>query len=265
MISKDNAPNYAALKKDGKLTGIMIVGSNLSSGHSYVVDEYLTYYQNQGFEFKPTRPIEAISFFQKSVETGEADYLIKEAHSDGDERNLFRANKYGKLFEGSLIKKDGTKEVIYLIAPDDEKKDSKHISNQEFGSWIRSRGKDQPLIYLNASCNSERKVISEIAAAHSSNFIPIPSATSVLTFTDSDNSGEKQFLQSLRNEKSYEDIRASIQKTKAYQKGEDHFLFPDEKDYDDKIRKNLIMNLDFEVKIKDAAGHELQIDESIDH
>jgi hypothetical protein len=265
LISKDKSPNYSALKKDGKLTGMMIIGNNLSAGHSYIVDGYLTYYQNQGFEFKEAKPIDAVAFFEKSIKSGEVDYLIKEAHSDGDEKNLFRANTYGKLYEGSLSKKDGTKEVVYLVAPDQAKMESKLISNQEFGSWVRGRGKEQPLVYLNASCSSARKVISEIAATHSSNFVPIPSGSSVVTFSDSVDNGERQILQSFRSGESYDDIRASLQKTKNYQKGEDRFIFPDEKDYDEKIRENLKMNLDIEVKVKDSSGKEIHIDESIDH
>lgn len=265
LISHDKSPNYSALKKDGKLTGMMIIGSNLSSGHAGLVDEYLTYYQNAGFDFKEPKAIDAVSFFKTSVQSGELDYLIKEAHSDGDEKNLFRANRYGKLYEGSLTKKDGTKEVVYLLAPDANKSEGKLISNQEFGSWIRSRAKDQPLVYFNASCNSTRKVISEIAATHSSNFVPIPTASSVLTFSDSEGNGTRQMLQAFREGKSYESIRSSLQRTANFQKGEDRFIFPDEKDYDDKIRKNLRMNLDVEVTVRDKSGNEVHIDENIDH
>lgn len=265
LIAKDKSPNYSALKKDGKLTGMMVIGSNLSSGHARLVDEYLTYYQNAGFEFKEAKPVDAVSFFKTSVQSGELDYLIKEAHSDGDEKNLFRANKYGKLYEGTMTKKDGSKEVVYLLSPDSTKTDAKLISNQEFGSWIRSRGKDQPLVYFNASCSSTRKVISEVAATHSSNFIPIPSASSVLTFSDTEGNGTRQMLQAFRDGKSYDNIRTALQKSANYQKGEDRFIFPDEKDYDEKIRKNLRMNLDIEVSVKDKSGNEVHIDENIDH
>jgi len=265
MIPKDKAPNYSALKKDGKLTGMMIVGNNLSSGHYNVVDEYVTYYSNQGFEFKEAKDIDAVTFFKDSVKSGELDYLIKEAHSDGDEKNLFRANTHGKLLEGSLTKPDGTKEVIYLLAPDAQKTGSKLISNQEFGSWIRDREKDQPLVYLNASCNSARKVISEIAATHSPNFLPIPSESSVRTFADNENSGERQILQSFRDGKNYEGIRDSLKQSENFKKGEDKFIFPDEEKYDKSIRDNLIMNLDIEIKVKDAKGNEVHIDQNVDH
>ncbi len=265
LISTDKSPDYKKLKPNGKLTGMMVIGSNLSSGHATIVDEYLTYYQNQGFEFKESKTVDAIDFFKKSIQSGEVGYLIKEAHSDGDERNLFRANKSGKLYEGSLKNKNGTSETIYLLAPDAAKHDSKLISNQEFGSWIRDRKPDQPLVYFNASCSSTRKVISEITASHSSNFIPIPSASSVRVFTDTPRSGERAMIQSFREGKSWEEIRNGISKTENFQKGEDHFIFPDEKDYDDKIRQNLKMNIDLEINIKDAAGKEVHIDEGIDH
>lgn len=265
LIPKDKAPNYAALKKDGKLTGMMIIGSNLSSGHASIVDEYVTYYQNQGFEFKPAEKVDAISQFKKSVQSGELDYLIKEAHSDGDEKNLFRANTSGKLYTGTMTKPDGVKEVIYLMAPDEQDTKSKLISNQEFGSWIRDRKKDQPLFYLNASCNSARKVISEVSAAHSENFLPIPSESSVRVFTDSERSGERQILQSFREGKDYAEMRASLDSSGNHQKGEDKFVFPNEERYDKVIRDNLKMNLDVEVKVKDSSGKEIHMDENVDH
>ncbi len=264
MVSKDKSPNYAALKKDGKLTGMMIIGSNLSSGAS-VVDQYLTYYQNAGFRFKPAKSIDAVNFFKSSIQSGELDYLIKEAHSDGDEKNLFRANRFGRVFEGTLDKSDGTKEVVYLLAPDSEKTDTKLISNQEFGAWVRARGKNQPIVYFNSSCSSTRKVISEIAATHSPNLIPIATSTSVLTFVNNETNGTRQVLQSFRDGKDYEAIRSDLQRTANYLRGRDHYLFPDDKEYDDVIRKNLKMNLDVEVSVRDRSGKEVHIDDKIDH
>lgn len=265
LISRAPAPDYAALKKDGKLTGMMIVGSNLSFGSSRLVDEYLTYYQNEGFEFKPAKQVDALAMFKKSVQSGELDYLVKEAHSDGDERNLFRANRFGKLLEGTLQRPDGTKEVIYLLAEDENRKESKLISNQDFGSWIRARGKNEPLIYINASCSSARKVISEIAAAHSPNFIPIPSDSSVLTFVNFAGNGTRSILEGFRDGKDFGMIRQDLEQTANFKKGKDIFLFPNEPAYDEQIRKNLKMNLDIEYTVKDSSGKEVHIDENIDH
>lgn len=265
MISKSKTPDYKALKKDGKLTGMMIVGANLSTGSGWLIDGYISYYQNAGFEFKEAKSVDAISFFKDSVKSGEVDYLIKEAHSDGDEKNLFRANKYGRLYEGTLKKKDGTTEVIYLMTPDADKRDSKLISNQEFGQWTRARGKDSPLVYFNASCGSSSKVISEVAAAHSKNLVPIATISSVRTFSPSPHNGTHEMLEAFRSEKNYDGIRSALHNTTNYKKGEDHYIFPDEESYDTFIRKNLKMNVDIELSVKDKDGNELHIDENIEH
>lgn len=265
LIAPDKSPNYAALKKDGKLTGMMVIGTNLSASQAGLVDQYLTYYQNAGYKFKAAKPVDAVSFFKTSIQSGELDYLIKEAHSDGDEKNLFRANKHGKVFEGTLTKKDGTQEVVYLLTPEEGKKESKLISNHEFGSWVRSRSKDQPMVYFNASCTSVRKVISEISATHSANFTPIPSDSTVRTFRDTEDNGTRQMLQAFREGKNYDGIREALQKSANYKKGEDRFLFPDEKSYDDRVRKNLEMSFDVEVSVKDKAGNEVHLDENIEH
>lgn len=265
IIPRNKSPNYTAIKKGGKMTGLMVVGSNATSENAADVDSFIAYYQNKGFNFKKAKQVETASFLRTSIQSGEVGYLIKEAHSDGDERNLFRAGKYGNLIEGILKKKDGTKEVIYLLAPDPAKKETKLISNQEFGSWLQARTKDQPLYYFNASCNSANKVLSEVAAAHSPNFIPFPSVSSVMFFRDSEKNGTRQALEAFREGKNYDEIRASLQKTDNYKKGEDHFLFPDEQQYDEQIRNLLQMNLDFEIAVKDKTGKLIQIDESIDH
>ncbi|MGE0764366.1 MAG: hypothetical protein AB7N80_13880 [Bdellovibrionales bacterium] len=264
LISKSKSPNYSQLKKNGTKTGMMVIGTNLA-GHAGLVDRYLTYYQNEGFVFDTVTDINIPSFFKEVIQSGEVNYLIKEAHSDGDERNLFRSAKEGRLHRGVLNKPNGEKEVIYLATPKDHNSGSKLISNQEFGSWVRSRGKNQPLIYFNTSCSSTRKVISEIAAARSPNFIPIPGKGSVNTFREVESNGTRQVLHAFRNGKDYDQIRAALHASENYKKGKDQYIFPDEKDYDLYIRENLNLNLDVEMTIKGPTGEVIHIDKSIDN
>lgn len=276
LIPKDKSPNYSAMKKDGKFSGMMVVGSSLSH-QAGLVDGYLTYYQNEGFEFGPPKTVSTIDFFKDKVQSGEIKYLIKESHSDGDEKNLFRANKTGKLLEGVKKGPNGLVETIYLLGPEEDKPSSGQnsspvpqrtalISNQEFGRWVRSRPKETPLVYFNGSCNSVRKVLAEVAASHSSNFIPIATASSVYTFSDSEKNGTRQMIDAFRKGRDYEGIRAALKKSEHYgnQSG-DVYIFPDEKEYDARVRKNLKMNIDVETDVKDKNGNILNIDENVDH
>lgn len=263
IISGAKSPDYKAMKKDGKLVGLMIAG--ISGSDVTDVDGFISMYEDEGFEFKDPHPVNTLDFFKSKIKTGEIDYLIKQAHSDGDEKNLFRAARSGTLIEGSRRRKDGIKEVMYLLMPDEKKTDSVLISNQEFGSWVRSRKNDQPLFYLNASCHSIRKVISEVEAAHSSNFVPIPSASLVGFFRDDETNGTYQIINALRREKNYDEIRSGLEKSETFKNGWDHFLFPDDKQYDSEIRQNLQMNLDIVVSVKDKAGKKVNLDENLDH
>jgi hypothetical protein len=266
VVSRASSPDYAKMKKDGALTGMMIVGANLS-GQAGLVDSYMNYYQSQGFKFIKSTSSDGVEFFKNKVKSGELDYLIKEAHSDGDERNLFRAAQKVNILEGTRKRSDGVLEKIYLVNPNTQEYGSdKLISNQDFGDWVRSRSKDQPLVYFNASCNSSRKVIAEITAAHSTNLVPIASNSSVYTFENKATNTEKIMLDAFRNEKSYQEMRTDMEKSEKYKsKSGDVFLFPDEEDYEKNIRKNLKLNLDIKVTVKDKNGKEVHADENTDH
>jgi len=265
LIPVEKSPNYAAIKRDKKLTGMMIIGSNLAFDQAEIVDEYITYFENSDFEFDEPQNVSALDFFKNKVISGELDYLIKEAHSDGDEKNLILMNKVGKMLIGKKLKKDGTLEIIYLIYPVQNDYNSVRVSNEEFGEWVRARGVDSFLYYLNASCSSERKVISEIAAVRSPNFVPFPSVSTVMTFLDTKDNGTRHVLTGIRNGKTYEEIRKKLQSSENYKLGKDKFLFPDDPVFETVIRKNLIRNIQVEATMRDSTGKEIFLDQFTDH
>ncbi|MEZ0390661.1 MAG: hypothetical protein ACAH59_00495, partial [Pseudobdellovibrionaceae bacterium] len=264
IVAKDTAPPYQKFMGDQKLTGMMVIGENLSR-HAGLADTYVSYYQEREYEFSDPKEVSTLEFMKPKIESGQVDYLIKEAHSDGDENNLFRASDKATLLEGRKKLPDGKEEIIYLLGPSQNSKSSQLISNQDFGAWIRARKNDQPIAYFNSSCSSTRKVISEIGAVHSENFIPYPSAGSVYTFSVSENNGMKKMMDGFLDQKSYDQIRQQISNTANYKNGSDQFLFPDDPAYDREIRANLKMNWDTKITVKDASGKVQNIDENIDH
>lgn len=264
LVKKEATPPYQVLKADKKLVGMMVIGSNLSS-HPSLSDHYISYYQDQGYEFEEAKEVPTIDFMKQQIQTGNLDYLIKEAHSDGDESNLFRASTESTLLQGKKSLPNGTTEIIYLLGPKQGSHETKLISNQDFGEWIRARKEKQPLIYFNTSCGSTRKVISEIGAAHSENLIPYPSGSLVYTFSNSDQSTLKLMMDGFLSEKSYEGIRREMSKSPHFQAGSDRMLFPDDSEYDTQIRSNLKTIWDTKITVRDAAGKILNIDEQIDH
>lgn len=266
IVPRNSSPNYSAMKKDGAKTGLMIIGSNLASNVS-LGDEYLTYYQNEGFKFDDPKEIDTLHFFENEVKNGNIDYFIKEAHSDGDEKNLFRINNKGILLTGTRLSQDGTKEVIHLVSPSKDNYNTTLISNHRFGEWIKARGNQEPLYYFNASCNSDSKVINEISAISSPNFVPIATASLAYTFSTKKTNAMNAMLTAFRNENDYSGIRQQMKTYSPRYAGgrEDQFIFPDEEKYESRILENLSLNLDTKIEIKDSKGKEIHMDEQLDH
>ena len=127
------------------MVGLVMTGTSLGSSQTAsTMNEYLAYYEKEGFEFskekkKDQKEISNVTeFLKQQVESGELKYLIKEAHSDGDDKNLFRMSTKANLLVGVNRK---TIEKIYLAIPSPADNNSTLLSNQEFGQWIREREK----------------------------------------------------------------------------------------------------------------------------
>ena len=113
FIAAEKAPRYDQLWANGNLHGIVITGSNLRHSADRTMGEYLAYFQSQGFEFNTAK--EKIAnleeFLKNRIRSGEADYFIKEAHSDGDEKNLFRIDTSAEKLVGRKKYPDGKEEL----------------------------------------------------------------------------------------------------------------------------------------------------------
>ncbi len=267
IIPGDSAPRYPELWKDGKLTGLVISGSNLGIGKD-VIDEYLEYYSDRGFEFEAEKPIPDMKkFLSKKIASGEVDYFVKEAHSDGDEKNVFRMDASAKVLVGHKRSKPGKPlrdEVVYLIYPDASKKASVLLANEEFGEWIRARekaGKGQ-FVYFNTSCWSKTKALHEIQAAATPTLLDIPTMSVTQTFTNTHDDAEQLLLSSFREGKNYSKMREALMRNRHYKdKKKNVFSFPDEASYKTEITNLVKIPLRTELKITDNEGKPFNIDE----
>jgi len=117
----EDKPDYGAFWRDGQLTGLVITGTNFRGEAVATLDEYLSYYQEKGFVFsEKSQSIDNVpDFLKMRVAGGQLDYFIKEAHTGGDSKNLFRTDLRGSVLKG--IRKDGKgkiQEEIELIYPE---------------------------------------------------------------------------------------------------------------------------------------------------
>ncbi len=258
IIPEGDSPDYEGLWKDGKLTGLVIAGSNLGKDGATVITEYLRYYLRQGFEFDEEK--KSISnlkqFLGDQVSSGKLDYLFKEAHSDGDEKNLFRVDTEGLLMRGTKTHPDGKKEEVFLVVPKSEGvQKTELIPNQEFGEWVRGREKNNQgqLVYFNTSCWSKTKALHEIEAASTSKLLNIPTLTITRTFGNYEGNPEREMLHAFRERKNYSEIRQALSEDEfnGYAKGTKNvFIFPDEERYKDEITRVVATPLDIQLQIQ---------------
>ena len=266
FIAEDKAPRYDQLWANGNLHGIVITGSNLRNFADSTMGEYLAYFQSQGFAFNSTK--EKIAnleeFLKNRIRSGEADYFIKEAHSDGDEKNLFRIDTSAEKLVGRKKYPDGKEEIVELIFPTAGAEKTKLISNGEFGEWMQAREKSGQgqFVYFNTSCWSKTKAINEIETAQSKVLVNIPTLTSAYTFQNYPENAEYQLLTAFREKKDYAEIRTALKNNEGYKaRKSDVFIFPDEEDYQKNITDVLKTPLEITVEVRDESGRVINIDE----
>lgn len=260
IVTEGKSPDYGTMWKDNQFRGVIIAGANLGSGLTEtVMQEYIEYYTKQGFKFGEPIVNDDIPKFLQDAVTGEKPmhYFVKEAHSDGDEKNLFRVGQKGKVLRG--VRTDGKKrEMVDLVFPTTDMK-STLLSNQDFGKWIQQREKSgkPELVYLNSSCWSKSKAVFEVSAAMSPTLINIPTTTSMTTFVNHENSAMFAAVDGIRKQLSYEKIRETMKKDKKYEsKNGNVFIFPDEEEYKKQITDVLRVPVDVNPRLysRSAGG-----------
>jgi hypothetical protein len=249
---------YDKLLKDKKLYGVIMTGSSMGTSGPYVMKEYKSYFQDRGYRFEGPIPLRDTEEFLKSAISGVegADYFVKEAHSDGDEKNIFKTDREAVLYRGQK-EVNGIVEVVDLVFPAQTVTSTYHVSNRNFGEWIRT--KKSPLVYFNTSCNSYQKAVYELEAAGTQDLVQIASATCVYPFENTPNSKENEnteyaMFESFLDQKNFQEMRDRMSKTPKQKNKEDIFIFPDDQKYTDLIRNNLRIPLDIQIKFKDSAS-----------
>lgn len=259
VIAEGSSPDYEAMLRDKKLTGLVVTGVSLDSAND-VIESYESYFKAQGFKFSLfNEEIDLENFLLEQTANGALDYFIKEAHSDGDDRNLFQMDRIASVLVGKKTNNNGIEEIVYLAKPYSGKdRETIMLSNVVFGEAIRARERIGaiPIIYLNTSCWSASKAVHEIEATHSPLLINIPTLTSAETFNGNkaDNS-LKILLDGIRSFQSYEEIRHALMANSDYASGVSNiYIFPDDEDYRQNIKSALNILLKTDLQIVDETG-----------
>lgn len=216
--------NKKEFLQDRVLRGVVVFGSNLDRQTiEWTLGDYIEYLKARGFKIIDKAKLnDSVEYF-KNLIAGDLpmDYLLKEAHSDGDMRNLLSIQKDGYVIKASKTVKSNslvgvnsnmsagtTTEEVYLLFGDGNYLNPVYISNQEMAKWIKERDLKRlgQLIYLNASCSSYSKAAAELTAIKSESFVEIPSITSVPVFRNSEDNIMFKMLEGIRQFQTFKEL-----------------------------------------------------------
>ncbi len=259
IVTTKAGPDYSSMWKDGEFRTVVVAGANLG-GHltESTMGQYISYYTSQGFEMGTPSDIDNFPKYleskTKAKGKGQMDVFIKEAHSDGDEKNLFRISEKAKIVIGKKKTPKG-EELVEIIYP--VPSSSVQLSNREFGEWMQKRDAEGggELLYLNSSCWSKSKAVYEVGAAATDKLLNIPTTTTMQVFYDHPKNPMRITLDSIRNGKNFSDIRTNLKEDEGFSSGKKNkFIFPDEEDYKSQITKVVAKPLNVKMEMEQSEG-----------
>lgn len=247
VVPAVTGPNKVQLLEDGIYHGLVVIGSNINLELlNRTRDNYLSYLEQNKFTIGQPQEIQnPLEYIGKGISgDGEKiDYMVKEAHSDGDYRNLFSINK--KMFMvRATLQRDGYKEIIDLMYHDGSYA-PQFISNQMLSDWMKARDakKGGQFIYLNTSCSSSSKAAAELGAAESSNLVIIASASSVYTFSTDQTNSSYYLFDGIRKMLDFTTIAELIKNNRGV------YIFPHQEQYKTSIVNNINKGFDISSKV----------------
>jgi hypothetical protein len=226
VINKSVAsPNYESIWRDGKMTGLMFIGNDMSDS-KYLFSEYKSYYESLGYKFdRMQKTKDSAEFISKVIQSGEADYVLKE-----DNGSEF-ISKFANILIGRRNIKGKGQAVVYLVNASREVATGAPIAYLEESFWKRMLDQRDSLklagdlIYINTTCNSFCSELSEFV--RSPHFYYIAPSTMADTFTHENSTAILQILNGLHQNWSYKKIEEQIERNQDPQEQQfNHYVLP---------------------------------------
>jgi|GEM_PF-5793809 len=251
-----------SLRSDRQLVGMAWISPNVRDDIPMVLGRYIAYLEDQGFHIDASRSDRTwnLSEIKNLFVHGKVDYLVKEAHSDGDLVNMFQLGKNSKVIVATKSGNgDLSGETFYILLP--EKRDSSLGGSEKFGvpprvvgEWMKSRSEitTTPLIYLNSSCWSIKKVFTEITQVSDPHFINIPSLDSVAFFNNQGANHMRTFIDGIRQGLEFSAIEQNLIHLDYQGQGwskPTRFVFPNSRAYFSQITQKLGHFVDYDLQV----------------
>ena len=249
-------PDYESVWQDQKMTGLVVIGSSLRSFSKTLLENYLSYFEDQGFQFSPLSVPDFQPFLKEKIEECELDYFLKESHSDGDERNVFRFDRFNSVLKGVRQTEERQIEVLYLAFPKPfhfGDRETVLFSNLELAELIKQREQKGcgEITYFNTSCWSHVKARYEIETVNSPLFLNIPSKSLSDTFLNQEGDAIRELIHAYRNRFNFDGFRKSLEKNEGYQSGKvNQYIFPDERQYYNSIFQHIEIPLKIQIDLE---------------
>ena len=268
---KAESPDYDSVWMDHKMAGVIIVGSSLREYSSTLLNEYISYFEEEGFLFSGTKNTDLKAFLLERIENCEVDYFLKESHSDGDERNVFRFDRQNHIVRGVRYGDEGRIEAVYLIFPrhlNPKEKNTEVLSHLELSKAISERARRGcgQITYFNTSCWSHIKARSEISAVNSFLFLNIPVINLSDTFLNTQTNALRILLDSYRKGLDFDGFRTAMEAGNLDLKVKNRYIFPDEALYTNLILKQTVRPLEIHIQLERREGEtweKLEPDEAL--
>jgi len=280
LITTKKGPDYDRMFKDGKRTGLAIAGANLKEWSYHSIVGYERFYSNRGFRFNPKdeQVIPSIkAFLGEKVSSGEADYVLKQEHFEGDERRIVDLDRVGRLRKGVKKLPDGREEVIYLLYPGDKAQalsgharfDREYVNQSDLAKWFKARKANGggEMLFQNNSCHGIQATGGVVMNIGDPDYVEIAAETSLMTFGNDPKASNYRFLDAFLAKKDYAEMRKATNPSHPTDFDE-ALIYPDESLYQEKILGGLTGDATHRIVskiiVKDEKGKEVTIGRQLD-
>ena len=255
LIPNLTGPDYEAVWRDGRMIGMVIIGSSLRDYSQWLADQYLFYLEQEGFQFSSGETTDTKRFFREWVKNCKIDWFARHGHSGGNERDILRFDRRNHIIRAVREGEKGIEE-FYLLAPHPgfrgEEETTVSLSNREFARAVAVRDANEcgQLTYFNTSCWSAEKARYEIGEVNSPSFLNIPATTITEVFENSPEDAVRSLIHSYRQGLDFDGFRQALQPANPRYNG---FIFPDEPAYQEKVLDYLRFPLNISIELEEQT------------
>ena len=261
LIPALSQPDYGSIWADGKMTGLMAVGSGMRHISQYLAEEYIAYLEEEGFQFSGSETGNLKSFFWEKVKNCELDYFIKHGHGAGDERNIMRLDSFNYVVHA--FRRDevsGREEEIYLVLPPASTNTEIQqfmLTTLDMSEAMRERDWKgcRQFTMLNITCWSAGKAVYESGAIRYPGFLNIVTRSPAEAFENRKDSAPRAVFDSFRKGLDFDGFREALQVNEGYRKGKESFYtFPDEPAYRENVVGKMKVPMDIKIELEVKEG-----------